>query len=157
MPLVFGEDNLRNEESVYEISGPLSVTVLLERVYIDGEVSEEIVEETIWSMEDFWSEYADWQLVDQNEEIIVFQKNIDDISPLLKANGYFGITDEGILTIFNGKPEHSPHNVIQSFFQINIEKLESYQHDELRKGIRIESKDQYEHVIETFKPYSNQP
>ncbi len=139
----------------YEVTGPLTVTVILERVFLDGEVSEEIKKETIWSMEDFWSEYATWQLVDQDEEQIVFQKNIDDISPLLKSNGYFGINKDHILTIFNGKPESD--QVIQSFFQIDVDKLESRQHDELKKGIPIQSKDKYVEVLEVFKPFSTTP
>ncbi|MFZ3588304.1 BofC C-terminal domain-containing protein [Bacillus sp. DJP31] len=139
----------------YEVTGPLTVKVILERVFLDGEVSEEIKEETIWSMEDFWSEYANWQLIDQDEEQIVFQKNIDDISPLLKSNGYFGINKDHILTIFNGKPESD--QVIQSFFQIDIDKLESRQHEELKMGIPIESKDKYVEVLEVFKPFSTSP
>lgn len=138
-----------------EVTGPLTVTVILERVFLDGEVSEEIKKETIWSMEDFWSEYANWQLVDQDEEQVVFQMRIDDISPLLKANGYFGINEHHILTIFNGKPESD--QVIQSFFQIDVEKLESRQHEELKKGIPIQSKNKYVEVLEVFKPFSTSP
>ncbi|WP_246940781.1 BofC C-terminal domain-containing protein [Bacillus pinisoli] len=138
-----------------EVTGPLTITVILERVYLDGEVSEEIKEETIWSMEDFWSEYESWQLVDQDEDLVVFQQNIDDISPLLKANGYFGITSNGTLTIFNGKP--SIDNVIQSFYQIDVSRLESRQHEELKQGIPIQSKDNYVEVLEVFKPFSTSP
>jgi forespore regulator of the sigma-K checkpoint len=144
----------RNQDA-YEVTGPLTVTVILERIYLDGEVSEEIKEETILSMEDFWAEYSSWQLVNQDDEQVVFQKNIDDISPLLKANGYFGITDNGILTIFNGKP--NSEKVIQSFFQIDLDKLESHQHEELKNGIPIQSKDKYEKVLEVFKPFSMSP
>lgn len=144
-----GEDD---RTDAYEVTSPLKVTVILERLYLDGEVSEEIKEVTIQSMEDFWAEYASWQLIDQDEEQIVFQKNIDDISPLLKANGYFGITENGVLTIYNGKP--STEKVIQSFFQIDVKKLESHQHEQLRKGIPIQSKDKYVEVLEVFKPFS---
>lgn len=144
-----GEDD---RTDAYEVTSPLKVTVILERLYLDGEVSEEIKEVTIQSMEDFWSEYASWQLIDQDEEQIVFQKNIDDISPLLKANGYFGITENGVLTIYNGKP--STEKVIQSFFQIDVKKLESHQHEQLRNGIPIQSKDKYVEVLEVFKPFS---
>lgn len=142
------------EENAKEVNGPLTVSVVLERVYLDGEVSEEVTQETIWSMEDFWAAYDGWQLIDQDEEQIVFQKEIDDISPLLKTNGYFGITGDNTLTIFNGKPSDSDE-VIQSFFQLDVKKLETKKHDELRKGIRIVTKDQYLEVIETFKSYSS--
>jgi forespore regulator of the sigma-K checkpoint len=142
------------EQKAYEVTGPLTVEVKLKRTYLDGEVSEEIVEETIWAMEDFWNHYRDagWQLIDQNEEQIVFQKTMDDISPLLKTNGYFGLTEDGVLSIFNGKPGSS--NVIQSFFQVDTKKLESRQHDTLIKGIPIETKDHYVKVLESLQPYS---
>ncbi|MFT4412776.1 BofC C-terminal domain-containing protein [Fredinandcohnia humi] len=145
-----------NDDTPQEVNGPLEVTVILERVYVDGEVSEEIIKETILSMEDFWAQYEDWSLVHQDEEQVVFQQRIDDISPLLKSNGYFGITEDGILSIFNGKPNES-NKVIQSFFQIDVEKLESYQHDLLKHGIKIGSKDEYINVIETYKTYTSSP
>ena len=131
---------------------PLSMTVILERVYLDGELSQEVVQETCWSMENFWAKYDQWQLTDINESTFVFRKQVDDISTLLKANGFFGVTEDGILTIFNGRPGQS--RIIQSFFQIDIKKLESKIQEELIQGIPIKSKDHYVEVLETFKPYS---
>jgi forespore regulator of the sigma-K checkpoint len=131
---------------------PLFVNVILERIYLDGEVSQETITETVWSLENFWAKYDQWQLIDMNKETMKFRKYMDDISPLLKANGYFGITDEGVLTIFNGRPQKT--NIIQSFYQIDLGKLESKKCEELKKGIPIKSKEQYVDVIETFKTYS---
>jgi forespore regulator of the sigma-K checkpoint len=136
------------EELVKE---PIQVEVILQRAYLDGEISEEKVVEKIWSMEHFWVKYEQWELVDTYDKGLVFKQQMDDISPLLKANGYFGITDDGTLTIFNGRPHQT--NIIQSFFQLNIEKLESRKHLELKKGIPIKTKDRYVNVLETFKPY----
>ncbi|PFA64540.1 regulator [Bacillus sp. AFS015802] len=147
-----GSSLLELNETPAEVASAHTVTVILERVYLDGEVSEEIVQETIWSMEDFWAAYEDWQLMDMTEDQIVFQKQMDDISPLLKTNGYFGISDNGVLSIFNGKPGQA--EIIQSFFQIDVEKLESKRHDDLVKGIPIKSKQEYEEVLEQYKPYS---
>ncbi|MRX71401.1 regulator [Bacillus lacus] len=146
-------ENSQIQQEAHEVSGPLNVTVVLERIYLDGEVSEEIRKEKIWAMEDFWAEFADWQLVHQDEEQIVFQQKVDDISPLLKSNGYFGITENGILSIFNGKPHHT-QKVIQSFFQIDVKKLETRKHKQLQKGIPVKTKNQYKKVIETFRAYS---
>ncbi|WP_017755936.1 intercompartmental signaling factor BofC [Calidifontibacillus oryziterrae] len=139
-------------EEVQTVAGPLTIDVILQRHYLDGEVSEEIVKETIWSMEDFWGQYHDWQLVDQQEGQMVFKQNVDDISPLLKADGYFGISKDGILTIYKGKPESE--EVIQSFFQIDVSKLESRQQEELKQGIPVVSKDHYQKVIQSFKSLS---
>jgi forespore regulator of the sigma-K checkpoint len=131
---------------------PLHITVILERTYLDGEVSQEVVEETCWSMENFWAKYDQWRLIQNDESKMVFRKQVDDISPLLKANGFFGVTKDGVLTIFNGRPDHS--RIIQSFFQIDIKRLESKKQEELQHGIPIRTKDRYVQVLETFKPYS---
>lgn len=131
---------------------PLHITVILERSYLDGEVSQEVVKETCWSMEDFWAKYEEWRLVSRDKTKMVFRKQVDDISPLLKANGFFGITKDGVLTIFNGRPDHS--RIIQSFFQIDMKRLESKKQEELMQGIPILTKDRYVQVLETFKPYS---
>ncbi len=130
-----------------------TVEVILQRHYLDGEVSEELIEETIWSMEDFWSFYDDWQLVDQNEHQVIFKQEFNDISPLLKMNGYFGLSEEGTLNIYNGKPEDTD-DVIQSFFQINTSRLKSHLHDDLIKGIPVSSKDQYLQVLKTYEKYA---
>ncbi|KAF0823668.1 intercompartmental signaling factor BofC [Cytobacillus firmus] len=135
-----------------QIEGPLKLEVILEREYLDGEVSQETIEETIWTLEDFWAKYDQWQLVDMDIDYMVFRRKVDDISPLLKANGYFGVTEDGTLTIFNGKPQNT--NIIQSFFQIDLGKLESAKCEELKKGIPIVSKDRYVEVLETFKSYT---
>lgn len=139
----------KNETLQFE---PIEVQVVLERMYLDGEYSQEIIMETIWSMEDFWAKYDEWQLMDMEEDKVVFREYVDDISPLLKTNGYFGISNDGTLTIFNGKPQTS--KIIHTFFQLDIGKLESKKHEQLIKGIPIKNKDHYVEVLETFKNYT---
>ncbi len=141
----------RSNEATRE---PITVEVLLKCLYMDGEISEETVTETIYSMENFWAKYEDWQYIGMENNKMVFQKRADDISPLLKANGYFGVTDDGILSIFNGKPYKS--HIIQSFFQIDVGKLESTKRQELKNGIPVKTKDRYVEVLETFKSYSKE-
>ncbi|SDY47088.1 forespore regulator of the sigma-K checkpoint [Evansella caseinilytica] len=131
---------------------PKSVEVILQRQYLDGEISEEIVLETIWSMEDFWAYYHDWQLIDQNDVQVIFRKELNDISPLLKINGYFGLAEDGTLNIYNGKPEDN--NVIQSFFQVNTSRLKSHLHQDLLKGIPVTSKDHYIQVLKMVEKYA---
>lgn len=128
------------------------MTVILQLFYLDGEISEEIVTEELNDMESLWKEYQDWKLVDINTNQVVFKKYIDDISPVLKANGFFGLSEAGALSIYNGKPNGS--NIIQSFFQIDIDKLESSKQEELRRGIPIKDKNNFQKVINAFKPYS---
>lgn len=143
-------ENHQNQQK----SEPQQLTIILERIYLDGEISEEVVLDSYWSIENFWAKYDQWQLVDVDESTMVFRKQVDDISPLLKANGYFGITDDGVLTIYNGRPD--PSRIIQTFFQIDVKKLESKKQEELIQGIPIKTRDRYVEVLETFKPYSMQ-
>lgn len=144
----------REPKSIEVSSTPSKKTVILERVYVDGEVSEEILYENVHNIHSVKNKYRDWQIVQMDEEQIVLQKKINDISPILKANGYFGITDDGTISIFNGKPINA--DIIQSFFQIDIKKLEGKKHEELKKGIPIKSKEEFDKVLETLKPYSIQ-
>ncbi|GGJ67195.1 forespore regulator of the sigma-K checkpoint [Anoxybacillus voinovskiensis] len=132
---------------------PMQLTILLERMYLDGQVSEEIRKETVMSMHEIWKKYSDWQLVDLDDKQIVFQKTINDISPLAKANGYFGLTKDGTLSIFEGKPTPSSR-IIQSFFQIDVKKLESRKQQQLKKGIRVVSKARYEDILATYRPFA---
>lgn len=141
------------EVEAQTVNGPITVEVFLQRNYIDGNQSEEVVYETIWSMEDFWANYADWQLVDQEVNKVTFEQKIDDISPISKVNGFFGLTEEGILTIFNGKPDEE--EVIQSFFQIDVDELESGLMEELKQGIRVQSKQEYTEILERFRAFES--
>jgi len=129
------------------------ITVILQRTYLDGEVSEEVLTEKTQQLEQVLRKYKDWQIVDRDDVEIVLQKRINDISPLLKTSGYFGVSKEGILQIFKGMP-NSEH-VIQSFFQIDTKKLETDRRQQLEKGIRIQSKERYAEVLEEMKSYSN--
>ncbi|MBS4208977.1 intercompartmental signaling factor BofC [Bacillus sp. FJAT-50079] len=139
------------QEDVVHIEGPMTLEVVLRTLYVDGEVSEEIVQETIWALDDFWAKYADWQLIDMDDSSLLFEKEVDDISPLLKVNGFFGISDDGVLSIYNGKPEME--NVIQSFFQIDVQKLEGKKQQQLKQGIRVKSKEEYTDVLEAMKQF----
>lgn len=149
--LVFGEPAFA-AKPVNDINEPIEITIVLQRAYLDGEMSEEKVQERIFAMEDFWAKYEEWQLIDMEQGKAVFRQEVDDISPLLKANGYFGLTSDGVLTIFNGRPDAD--NIIQSFFQIDLGRLESIKRDQLQKGIPIKNKHCYEEVLETFTPYT---
>ncbi|QTN01520.1 regulator [Sediminibacillus dalangtanensis] len=127
---------------------PLVLEVTLQKQYMDGHVEESTHEEKIWAMEDFWSYYHDWQVVEQQEGKVVLKKEIADISPYMKEHGYFGLSDDQ-LAIFEGLPIHE--QVIQSFYQIDTGELESYQRQRLQDGIKIDSKQVYEYVLEAYR------
>jgi forespore regulator of the sigma-K checkpoint len=147
------ENGKDKQQEVFEVMGPQTINVVLERVYLDGEKSQERIQETILSMEDFWAHYEEWDLIDQNENELLFRKEVKDISPLLKMNGYFGITKDGVLSIYEGEPNEE--RVIQSFFQLDTSKLKSQDHTELIKGIPVQNLKNYEEVLQVFGQYKS--
>ncbi|WP_162880786.1 BofC C-terminal domain-containing protein [Paraliobacillus sediminis] len=133
------------------INEQLVLEVTLQKQYVDGKIEQETHEESIGAMEDFWATYEDWQLIEQSSGEMTFRKQVDDISPYLKANGYFGL-QEGMLSIFEGAPLHQ--QVIQSFYQIDTSTLESFQIEELESGIKIESIETYHKILEVYRDLS---
>lgn len=129
-----------------------TVNVYFKKIYLDGETTVDVKPVTVWSMEDFRNKYAGWRLVSQNKHKVVFEKKIKDISPILKTNGYFGLSKDGILTIYKGRPDDE--KAIHSFFQIDVKKLETGLQHELRKGIPVQSTGHYRQVIEHLKKYA---
>ncbi len=129
--------------------------VILQRQYLDGELSEEKITEWFGSIEDLKNKYKGWKIIEQTKDYLVLHKMENDISPLLKANGYFGMSEDGTLSIYNGKPEHD--KVIHTFFQIDVGKLEVYQQEELQHGIQIISKDQFTSLMNEYREYAVQP
>lgn len=134
---------------------PQEIKVILQREYLDGELSEEKVTELFWTIEKFKNKYAGWKIIELTKNHIVLHKMENDISPLLKTNGYFGMTENGTLSIYNGKPEDD--KIIHTFFQIDVGKLEVYQQEELQQGIQIISKDQFNSLMKEYREYAVQP
>ena len=99
------------------------MTLFLERVYVDGVVSQEMIKSP--SMTKTINEkYKNWRLLKETDRELVFRTSIDDISPILKDNGYVGLSVNGILSAFEGKPASSQH-IIQSFFKLTSKGLKA--------------------------------
>ncbi|MFD1018887.1 BofC C-terminal domain-containing protein [Thalassobacillus hwangdonensis] len=135
-------------------SEPMELTVKEKTTYIDGTSEVDETVQTIWSMEDFWAQYRDWQFVEMGEGFVTFEKASTDISPSVKKDGYFGIDLNNQLSIFRGKPANG--DVIESFYSIPVEKLESSRMKALKEGIKITDKEQFQHVMETYAEFSGE-
>lgn len=133
---------------------PLTITVQVENVYLDGDVNIETYKETIWAMQDFWTEYDGYSLIEQREGFVRFRKQMDDISPLSKLNGYIGLTGDGIISTFHGKPD-SVKIPIQLFFQVDTGRLESHIENKLKKGIPFRSRKEFLQVMNQYKLYAS--
>jgi forespore regulator of the sigma-K checkpoint len=87
---------------------------------------------------------------------VYFTEDIEDLSPQCKNSAYFGLDENGNLSLFNGVP--GKDNVIRTFFQLNISHLESsLPHDtvkQLYSGIRVTDLAEYNSVISTFSDFA---
>lgn len=94
--------------------------------------------------------------VDMRDDQVVLFEQVEDLSPQCKESAYFGIDSNGNLTLFNGLP--TKENVIRTFFQLNIEHLESslprQTIRELHEGIRIKDYAEYNSVLSTFSDFA---
>ncbi|WP_353855081.1 BofC C-terminal domain-containing protein [Bacillus sp. Bos-x628] len=134
---------------------PKTMTVQLEKVYLDGDVSIERHQTSLEKRETFWKQYKGWTLVEQRADFALFRKQMDDISPLSKANGYIGLSEGGVISTFHGRPDGWAEPV-HLFFQIDTSRLESHVEEQLQNGIPFRTKDEFEHVLEVMKPYRNE-
>ena len=71
-------------------------------------------------------------------------------------NAYFGIDDNGHLSLFDGDPE--ANQIIRTFFQLDIDYLESsLPHEtvmQLYQGIRVSDQEEFNSVLSTFSPFA---
>ncbi|SFL64254.1 BofC N-terminal domain-containing protein [Salibacterium qingdaonense] len=67
----FHEESFTSSDSKAE---PARYTLILQQEMPDGEMVTEKKIETVWSVEDFWMKYRDWNVVDQNQEEIILRR-----------------------------------------------------------------------------------
>ncbi|WP_079530394.1 BofC C-terminal domain-containing protein [Halobacillus hunanensis] len=127
---------------------PVTFHVITKKHYIDGvtEITEE--QEVIWSMEDFWAKYSDWTIEEHELENMVFSKHVNKISPITEQQGYFGVTEDGELAVFQGTPNEG--NVMESFNPIPLKPLEAKSKLILADGIKITSSEHFQQVISQY-------
>jgi forespore regulator of the sigma-K checkpoint len=149
---VLATNDEKNDKPVWERE-PLKLQVVLQTHYLDGSLEEESKEVTVWSLQDFWAGYKDWKVIEQEEGKVVFRKYVEDLSPTVKQNGYIGINENNVLSIFNGKPVNN--EVIKAFYEIDVGKLESYRMDQLKSGIKVDKKSTFKDVMKTYRAYAS--
>lgn len=132
--------------------------LILQTMYLCG--TETVTKEfpSVKAMEVWLANQQDsWELKNkQNSEFTMVRKVEDDLSPMCKSEGYFGLSEEGVLTIFQGPP--SSKQVIQTFFRLDTELLESkLPEDEvsyLKKGIRVNNVAEYFSILSTLGEFA---
>jgi len=142
------------DESATAFSAQPALEVILQRHYVCGEMLEERRVSHL-SPDVVRRQYVDWEVAEQTANRLVLSKKMDDLAPQCKANGFFGITDEGLMTLFYGPPEEG--HVIRTFYQLDVERLETSlpQHvaQQLRDGIRVSTVQEFHSVLSTYAEF----
>lgn len=131
--------------------------LVLARTYLCGVRDEERIMLT-QPLEQMLGAYNGWEIIAVEQGKVFLQKRENDIAPICKENGYFGLSRDGFLTLFNGVP--GEQKVIQTFYQINTEKMEAALPNEevelLRKGIRVHDLSEYNSVLSTYSEFQTE-
>jgi forespore regulator of the sigma-K checkpoint len=147
-----------NQEEAIKVSTEQSVTLILQTNYICGTEIGTKQFHQVRDMEE-WLEAQDfsWTIQSKSDSEYSVTRDVEnDLSPLCKKEGYFGLSEEGVLTMFQGPP--TDNQVIQTFFRIDTQLLESKLPQEkmgsLIQGIRVHSVDEYLNVLSTFEEFA---
>lgn len=129
-----------------------SIDLVLQRSYMCGQQDEEHKKLESDSIEDLLAEYSGWEIISIGPDKVVLHQQVNDLSPLCKENGYFGLTEDGTLTLFNGLP--AEQKVIQTFYRIDTERMEASipaaEIDLLRSGIRVGNLAEFNSILSTY-------
>ncbi|WP_114495701.1 BofC C-terminal domain-containing protein [Fontibacillus phaseoli] len=85
-----------------------------------------------------------------------FDEHVQGLSDVCRREGYVGIDKNGNLSLFEGPPKQE--KVIRTFFQLDVETMESALPSEVLKqlnsGIRIQDVEEYNSVLSTFSDFA---
>lgn len=108
------------------------------------------------ALQQFLMEEPDLVLVEMNHGERVYERRIDDLSPEIKERGRFGISPDGTM-IFYEEGADGEKNILETFFQLNLDRLESDAGETLKAlkiGIPVRSWQEYEQVLKVFQSYA---
>lgn len=149
-------DNAVRFEDARAVSAAPKWQVTIQQHYFVGPITEEKLELTSTELQQWLAEHPDVEKVAEEGDQMVFRQMIVDLSPIIKDQGYFALDEQGVLHLYQG--ETKEENIIQTFFQVDIERLETSLPVEeymlLRQGIHITSIAEYNQVLATYAEFA---
>ncbi len=133
-----------------------STAVFLQRVFVCGIELQQMGNFSQQQIVRLKAKHPEWQYSIRPNGEVVFTAIVKDLSNDCKRNAFFGLDATGNLTLFHGPP--SEGNAIRTFFQLNIDQLESVMPDQvidqLHRGIRITDLAEYNSTLSTFSDFA---
>ncbi|NBI29758.1 BofC C-terminal domain-containing protein [Chengkuizengella marina] len=150
-------DQIQNEGSLeLLITDSQKREVIIKKVYVCGEEVKSLGSLNSQEILELYQNNPQYTFEFTEEGSIVFSESIEDLSPKCKESAYFGVSEDGKLTLFDGLPIHD--NVLRTFFQLDIEHLESSLPvgtvQQLVEGIRIKDFEDYNSILSTFSEFT---
>jgi len=72
---------------------------------------------------------------------------------------YIGLSEQNVLTLYQGPPEYN--QVIETFFRIDTDRLKTERPlrelEQLKAGIEVKTAEDYEAVLNMFRPFAAEP
>ncbi|MNI45101.1 hypothetical protein D3C73_995080 [compost metagenome] len=152
-----GASGLDTEQLLEEVSREaVSRTVHLKTTYVTGEEIETLPGRlSPAQLEVFITAHPAWSGWISGEGDLWLERRIYDLSPLMKKEAYFGVDEQGNLTLFKGPP--AGDEVLRTFFQMDMGSMKSSLPEEtwkqLHAGIRVQDIGEYNSVLSTFSDY----
>jgi forespore regulator of the sigma-K checkpoint len=129
--------------------------LVLARTYLCGVKDEEIKQVTRDQLAQALVTYSGWEIIASDPAKLILFKRENDLAPSCKANGYFGLSPDGVLTLFNGLP--AEQQVVQTFYRIDTAKMETRlskdELESLKRGIRVRDLAEYNSVLSTYSEF----
>ncbi|GAA0354900.1 BofC C-terminal domain-containing protein [Caldalkalibacillus horti] len=156
-----GMQNTHDEQGDHILEvfwGSSEIKLELVTEYMCGIQTEIKTYDNIEEMEEWVLQHKDqWDHTERHDGVFRMTKFVaNDLSPLCKNQGYFGLTEDRILTIYEGPPEQN--KIIQTFFRLDTELLESnrstHELSNLKQGIRIRNVKEYLNVLAKYEQFA---
>ncbi|KAI7249688.1 hypothetical protein KC345_g11726 [Hortaea werneckii] len=135
----------------------VSRTVHLKTIYVAGEeVMTLSGKRTPAQLKELIAQHAGWSGWLSREGDLWLEQRVNDLSPLTKKQAYFGVDEQGNLTLFKGPP--ASEKVMKTFFQMDMGSMKSSLPEgiweQLHQGIRVQDMEEYNSVLSTFSDYA---
>lgn len=136
---------------------PVSRTVHLKTIYVSGEEVQTLPGNRNPSqLKVLIAQHSGWSGWLSREGDLWLEQRVNDLSPLTKKEAYFGVDEQGNLTLFKGPP--ASEKVMKTFFQMDMGSMKSSLPegiwDQLHQGIRVQDMEEYNSVLSTFSDYA---
>jgi forespore regulator of the sigma-K checkpoint len=150
--------DLQPEEEVRQMMNQIDGQrqAFAQKTYVCGEELQQLGQMNAQQILQYHKEHPNWTVKLSDKGEVLFTERIEDLSPQCKHNAHFGLDANGNLSLFEGTPEEQ--QVIRTFFQLNIQYLESSLPRETVKqlyhGIPVSNVDEYNSVLSTFADFA---